>query len=128
MEKPFAVFNFHGSPMAQAQLSTLKQQIDDYMYTIEYSTKDFRKYEINKDEVIKEFLDNRCIKVGLTQLVYGTYAQAFKIFCFCLASYPKETIFRARFWALFVLLMLGPLSKIFAIPLYHLYRKLIKPI
>tara|TARA_B100000900_G_scaffold413473_1_gene437549 strand:+ start:494 stop:1537 length:1044 start_codon:yes stop_codon:yes gene_type:complete len=124
VEKPFAFFNYHGSPMAQAQLSTLKQQIDDYMYTIENSIKDFSNYGINKKTVIKEFLNNRCIKVGLTQLVHGTYAQAFKIFCFCLASYPKETIFRARAWVLLILLMLGPFAKILSIPLYHFYKKL----
>ena len=124
VEKPFTFFNSHGSPMAQAQQSTLKQQIDDYMYTIEYSNKDFKKYGLNKNDVIKEFLDNRCIKVGLTQLVYGTYAQAFKIYCFCFASYPKETIFRPRAWLLLILILLGPLSKILSIPLYHLYKKI----
>ena len=123
VEKPIACFNSHGSPMALAQATSLKQYIDDYMYTLELSSKDIEEIRINKDCMIKEFLDNRCLKVGLTQLVYGSYMQSFKIFCFCFASYPLEALKRPRTWVLLILLLLGPLSRIISIPLYYLYRK-----
>jgi len=123
VEKPMSCFNSHGSPMALAQTTNLKQYIDDYMYTLELSSKDLEDIRINKDCMIKEFLDNRCLKVGLTQLVYGSYMQSFRIFCFCFASYPREALKRPRTWVLLILLLLGPLSKIISFPLYHLYRK-----
>ena len=124
VEKPLACFNAHGSSMALAQLTNLKQYIDDYMYTLEFSSKNFEETRINKKSMIKEFLDNRCLKIGLTQLVYGSYMQSFRIFCFCFASYPIEAFKRPRTWVLLFLLLLGPFSKIISTPMYYIYRKL----
>lgn len=122
VHRPLFQYRVHGSPNYKAQRQTLKQQIDDYLYTIEYPEALLQTLGLEKGDLIREFLDRVCLKTGLTQLVYGTYSHAFRMLAFSLAAYPGPALKRPRFYALAGLLLLGPLGRWVAKPFYHLYR------
>jgi glycosyltransferase involved in cell wall biosynthesis len=103
-------YRVHTSPNQVAQKTNIKQQIDDYLYTLEYSDEFLSSLGLSKNTLIAEFLNRVCLKSGLTQLVYGDYTQAFRMLAFALASYPKEALKQSRFYMLLGLLAFGPLS------------------
>lgn len=123
VREPLFRYRMHVSPNAMAQQSTLKQQIDDYLYTIEYSEAFLKNLGIRREDMIRQFLDRVCLKTGLTQLVYGTYTHAVRAWAFALASYPAMTLRRPRFYALTGLLALGPLARWPARAFYHLVHR-----
>ena len=120
--KPLFEYRVHFSPNAAAQKSNVKQQIDDYLYTLEYSEQVLNKYGIQKKEMIDVFLDRICLKNGLTQMAYGTYKQAVKMWAFTLASYPEFAIRNIKFFLLLFLIILGPLGRLIAMLAYKLYK------
>ena len=124
VNQPLFQYRMHLSPNAMGQQQTLKQQIDDYLYTIEYSEEYLKNLGLTNKILIKEFLDRVCLKTGLTQLVYGTYKHALRTFCFAFAAYPLETLKRPRTYVLAVLLLLGPVGRVLAKLMYTIYRKL----
>lgn len=116
-------YRVHGSPNQQAQQTNLKQQIDDYLYTLEYSDDFLASIGLTRRDLITTLLDRVCLKTGLTQLVYGSYLHAFRMLSFALAAYPKEALLRPRTYMLAGLLALGPFSKIVARPFYNYYHR-----
>jgi glycosyltransferase involved in cell wall biosynthesis len=122
VHKPLFGYRVHGSINQQAQQTTLKQQLDDYLYTLEYSEDFLAELDLSRYDLINSLIDRVCLKTGLTQLVYGTYLHAFRMLAFALAAYPKETLRRPRAYLLAGLLALGPFSKIAARPFYNHYH------
>lgn len=123
LRKPLFEYRSHGSPNEQAQKATVKQQIDDYLNTLEFSPDFLAKAGVSRETMISAFLDRVCLKSGLTQLVYGTYQHAFRLWAFSLATYPGQVIKRSRFYLLTLLLLFGPLAKYIARPLYRTQHK-----
>ena len=116
--QPLFEYRSHGSPNEQAQKSTVKQQVDDYLNTLDFSPQLLENLGISRDQMIRNFLNRVCLKSGLTQLVYGTYKHAFRLWAFGLATYPSQTLGLSRFYVLTLLLLLGPIGKLIAKPLY----------
>ena len=106
------------------QFSTLKQPIDDYLYTLEYSDAELKVYGLSKRQLIDIFIDRMCLKRGLSQLGYGHYANAARFFAFALAAYPGVALRQPKFYGLLALLLLGPIGKIIAPHLLRNYKKL----
>lgn len=115
-------YRVHGSPNQRAQQTTLKQQLDDYLNTLEYSEEFLNTLGLTRKDLIEVFLDRVCLKTGLTQLVYGSYSQAFRMLAFALAAYPVETFRLTKFYMLFGLLACGPLSRPLARLFYRGYH------
>jgi len=113
----------HSSPNQTAQRTNLKQQIDDYMYTLEYSDEFLSEINLTRRELIHVLLDRVCLKTGLTQLALGSYQQAFRMLAFALAAYPKETLVRPRAYMLAGLLAFGPFARFVARPFYNFYHE-----
>ena len=124
VRRPLFQYRVHQSPNKAAQQQTLKRQIDDYLYTMEFDDEFLQSIGLEREDLVRVLVDNVCLKNGLTQLVYGTYAQAVRMLAFSMAAYPKETLKRPRAYALAGLLALGPVGPAIARPLYRLYRKL----
>ncbi|MDL1894827.1 glycosyltransferase [Anaerolineae bacterium CFX7] len=116
-------YRVHGSPNQQAQQTNLKQQIDDYLYTLEYADDFLAEYGLQRRDLIDILLNRVCLKNGLTQLVHGTFEQAFRMWAFALAAYPKTTLRLSKFYFLTGLLLLGPLARIVARPFYNRYHR-----
>ncbi len=123
VRKPLDEYRSHGSPNEQAQKATVKQQIDDYLNTLDFSNDMLEKAGVSRESMIDSFLDRVCLKSGLTQLVYGTYRHAVRCWAFGLATYPGKVLKKSRFYALTGLLLLGPLAKFVAKPLYKIKHK-----
>lgn len=123
LRKPLYEYRSHGSPNEQAQKATVKQQIDDYLNTLDFSNEMLDQAGVSRDRMIDNFLDRVCLKTGLTQLVYGSYQHALRCWAFGLATYPAKVWKKSRFYALTGLLLLGPLAKYAARPLYRLKHK-----
>ena len=123
VHRPLFQYRMHPSPNYQAARQTLKQQIDDYLYTIELSDEFLDSVGLARKDLTDALLNRVCLKTGLTQLVYGSYTHAFRMLAFSLAAYPAETLKKPRAYALAGLLLLGPFSRLLAKPLYQLYKK-----
>jgi len=113
-------YRFHGSVNFVAIQKTLKQQIDDYLYTIEYSESFLKGLDLTQDDLVREFIDRVCLKAGISQMVHGGYTQGFKMLMFALASYPGRTFKQPKAYGLLALLALGPLGPVLARVLYRL--------
>lgn len=107
-----------------AQTTTLKQPIDDYLYTIEYSEEHLNSLGLSRDILIHTFLDRVCLKEGLRQLGRGKYKHAFQLLAFALSSYPGKALRMPKSYALMSLLGLGPLTMLVSPLLYAAYRRL----
>lgn len=112
-------YRVHLSPNQESQKTNIKQQLDDYLYTIEYSDAFLASLGLTRQTLINEFINRICLKNGLTQLVYGTTTHAVRMLACALATYPAETIRQKRFYMLLGLLACGPLAR----PLARLFYR-----
>lgn len=111
------------SPNRAAQSSTLKQPIDDYLYTLEWRDDALSPYGLTRADLIETFIERVCLREGLSQLGRGGYAHAFRLLMFALASYPGVALRRPKSYALAGLLAMGPLASIIAPALLSVYYK-----
>ena len=107
-----------------AQTTTLKQPIDDYLYTIEYSKEFLNRVGVGREKIIRSFVEETCLKEGLRQIGHRYYGQAFRLLCFALASYPGATMRLPKAYVLAVLLGLGPLAILLGPVMFKLYKML----
>jgi len=111
------------SPNRWAAVRTLKQPIDDYLYTLEWSDKFLEELGLTKKEVVTRFIDRVCLHDGLSILGRGNYAQAFRLLHFGLASYPLYTLSRPMTYPLMFLLWTGPIGMMVAKMLRWLHHQ-----
>jgi len=105
------------------QFSTLKQAIDDYLYTLEYRDAVLKPLGLSEQRLIDTFVDQMCLKRGLSQMGYGNYANALRFFAFALASYPAVALQKRKAYMLLGLLVLGPLGKALGPVLLRRYKR-----
>lgn len=123
LPRPLFRYRDHRSPNRAAQATTLKQPIDDYLYTLDYRDEELRPLGLSKEALIHTFIDRICLKEALGQISRGSYVHAWRLFAFALASYPALTLRQRKAYALLLLLLLGPLSRLAAYPFYTMMRR-----
>jgi glycosyltransferase involved in cell wall biosynthesis len=106
-----------------AQSTTLKQPIDDYLYTIEYRDDFLKELGLSRQTLIKTFIDRVCLREGLSQLGRRNYTHAFKLFAFAFASYPGAALRNKKTYGLGALLLTGPFATLIAPALLGVYYK-----
>jgi glycosyltransferase involved in cell wall biosynthesis len=109
-----------------AVATTVRQAMDDYLYTLEYPEEFLRNLGLSKRHLQRTFL-RRTLREVLVQLGQRNYPQAFRLFAFCFATYPGETITLPPAYLSGMLLALGPLALLIAPPLRQFYRRLLQP-
>ncbi len=102
------------SPNRAAQTTTLKQPIDDYLYTLEWRDDALKPLGLTQRDLISVFIERVCVREGLSVLGRGNYAHAFKLLMFALASYPGTALRKSKTYALMGLLATGPLATVIA--------------
>ncbi len=100
---PRILYRYRDFPSANraTQTTTLKQPIDDYLYTIEFRDETLVPLGLDRGILIRSFLDRVCLREGLSQFRHGNYRHAFRLLAFALASYPDEALRNPRFYLLF---------------------------
>lgn len=113
---PLILFKYRDfeSPNRAALQSTIKQQIDDYLYTIEYREPELVELGLSRRRLIHTFLDRMCLDYGFYFLSQRNYWHAVRLLAFALASYPQMTLLKPKAYALMALLATGPLSLVLA--------------
>ncbi|MEO8391818.1 MAG: glycosyltransferase family 2 protein [Chloroflexota bacterium] len=106
------------------QYTTLKQLMDDYLYTLEYTEAELHGLGLSQQQLIRTFIDQLCLKRALRQLGYGNYTNALRFFAFALAAYPAITLRMHKTYMLLPLLLLGPIGKLLGPALLSSYKKL----
>lgn len=109
-----------------AQVRTLKQPIDDYLYTIEFDQGYLSSLGVSREELIRVFVDQVCIREGLSQLGRRNYSQAFRLFAFALASYPMTALKLPKTYGLACLLSVGPVAVMTGPWLYSVYKRFVR--
>ena len=125
---PLVLFRYreYESDNRAAQVRTLKQPIDDYLYTIEFDQGYLSWLGISRDELVRVFVDRVCIRQGLTQIGRRNYSQAFRLLAFALASYPMTALKLPKTYGLACLLSFGPLAWVAGPWLYAAYKRCIQ--
>jgi len=108
---PLYRYRVHLSANQESQKTNIKQQLDDYLYTLEYSDQFLASLGLTRQTLVEAFLNRVCLKNGLTELVYGSYPQAFRMLACALATYPGPALQQRRFYTLLGLLACGPLAR-----------------
>lgn len=121
--RPLYRYRDHPSPNRVAQVATIKQQIDDYLYTVEWRDADLQHLGLTRQQLIDTLLDRVCLTDGLRHISAGNYTHALRLFAFTFASYPGRAVRQRKLYALLGLLLLGPLARFVAAPLYERVRQ-----
>jgi len=113
---PLVLFQYRDfeSPNRAALQTTIKQQIDDYLYTIEYREPELIELGLSRKRLIHTFLDRICLDYGFHFLSQRNYWHAVRLLAFAFASYPQIALLKPKTYALLGLLATGPLSLVLA--------------
>lgn len=114
--RPLFRYRLHDSDNRATQTSTLKQPIDDYLYTLEYSEKDLIPLGLSLEILKRNFVEFICLEEGLSQFFHGNYGHSFRLLMFGFASYPKLALRLRKTYLLLSLLLCMPISKILIRP------------
>ena len=112
----------HVSLNRATQRTTIKQPIDDYLYTLEYRDDYLNTIGLSSKMLIDTFVDRVCLKESLSQFGYRNYHHAFQLFAFALSSYPGVALRNPKTYAIIPFLLMGPLSKWVAPSLLSMYK------
>ncbi len=123
--RPLFRYRIFESDNRAAKYRTLKQPLDDYLYTIEYRDEQLVELGLTRQDLVDTLIDRVCLKAGLSRLGYGNYPQAFRLYAFALASYPGTALRNANFYALSAALLSGPLATIIAPLVRRLYHRFV---
>ena len=121
---PHILFRYRSylSDNRKAQSLSLRQPIDDYLYTLEFSESDLGSLGLTKAQLVDTFVDTVCLKEGLRQIGQRNYTQAFRLFAFALSSYPGVALKMRKTYMLLALLIMGPVSYLLAPLLLSIYK------
>lgn len=122
VEEPQFQWRLHGSANQIAQNLSVKQQIDDYLNTIEENETFLKQLQVSKIDLINTYLDRVCFKNALKHFGQGSLLQACRLFFFGLATYPLESLKRKNFYSLIGLFITSPISR----PLIRVLMKIWK--
>lgn len=123
---PLILYRYRDFPSSNrsAESTTIRQPIDDYLNTIEWGENVLQELGLSREQLIQTFLNNTCLKKGLSSLGHHNYRHAFQLWAFAISSYPGYALRMKRTYFLFTLLSLGPLAPIVASTMLKLYHRL----
>lgn len=125
VRRPLFAWRLHAANQAaiERRQAAIKHEIDYYLYTLDYTEAFLKEFGLTKRDLVRVFIDRDCLRNPLSLLARGSYVPAFKRFAFGFATYPGEMLRNPKILAIVPLLMLGPLARIVAYPMYRLYRR-----
>jgi len=125
VRRPLFAWRLHAANQAaiERRQAAIKHEIDYYLYTLDYTEAFLKEYGLTKRDLVRVFIDRDCLKNPLSLLARGSYVPAFKRFAFGFATYPGEMLRNPKILAIVPLLMLGPLARIVAYPMYRLCKR-----
>jgi len=122
INKPLFRYRIQTSDNRASLTKNIRVQIDQYLDTLEFGTKEILSIiDMKEASIQKMFIVKNCLDKTLSNIALGNYTLAFKIFSFAFATYPSKTFSNYRTYIIFGLLLLGPLSKFLASPLKTIY-------
>lgn len=113
----------HLSLNRATQRTTLKQPIDDYLYTIEYRDDYLKTIGLTSERLINTFIDRVCLKESLSQFGYRNYRHAFQLFAFAMSSYPGVALRNPKTYVIIPFLLMGPLANLVAPIMLSFYHR-----
>ena len=106
----------------QLKQSSIKKQIDKYLYTVDLPDDLLRSLDLNRQAIVETFVKKYLITEMFHYLARGNFRQAYSSFMFGLATYPLQVMQTPRAYGLAALLCTGPLSA----PITRLLRSLFR--
>jgi glycosyltransferase involved in cell wall biosynthesis len=106
--QPLFQYRIHRSANAVAQVTNVKQQIDDYLNVLDFS-KQMEACGINREVAIQTFLNRVCFKTGLQALLNKNRRQAWRMLG-CMLFFPENAFKSNRFYILFFSILSYPVS------------------
>lgn len=98
--------------------------INCYQFSIQYPKNELERAGVKQDKMPKYLVDSICLKGGFLELANGSSSQAFRYLMFAFASYPKLSFINCKTYGLFILIMMGPIGKLFCRITYKYYNNL----
>tara|TARA_Y100001958_G_C21248263_1_gene580770 strand:+ start:10575 stop:11639 length:1065 start_codon:yes stop_codon:yes gene_type:complete len=123
IHQPLFEYRVHLTLNQISQNLNLKQQIDDYTYTIDFSDKELDRIGLKRKDLINTFVNKISLNKALSSFAFGNYRKAFRIFTFCVSAYPLETFKNVKSYLILFFLIIGPFSILFSKFFYYLYKK-----
>lgn len=121
LHEPLFHFRQHDTNQNSQQRASgvLKFPLDEYAYTIDFSSDFFKKYGPGKDAVVQRFIDSDCLETALREMAVGSRQLGFRHLCFALATYPSVAWRNKKtYWALLTWLT-GPVGGLLARSMYR---------
>ncbi len=116
IDKPLFAYRVHSNNQGaqQAKSGALKHITDEYVATFAVTDELLSKAGLNRDGFVDAFIEQDIALRGLLALSESNRNMAFRIFRFGQATYPSKIYKNRKVWALWALLLLGPIGIILA--------------
>lgn len=124
IDRPLFAYRWHPANQAAQQSASgaLKEQVDEYLNTIELDGKLLERAGISRKDLCQAFIEYGVAQRGLSCLGRGDAGRAKRILAFGKAAYPRQVWENRKAWALRGLLAAGPLGTWLARRLYARHR------
>lgn len=97
----------------------IKQSVDDYAYTYEYSEPFLDKLGLSRQMLASAFIDKCCLRRALAAIRQGTNLLGFRYLAFAMATYPHLAIRNPKTFAVIAALVAGPAGRVAAERVYR---------
>ncbi|OYU96742.1 MAG: hypothetical protein CFE21_00190 [Bacteroidetes bacterium B1(2017)] len=104
-------YRIHRSANMVAQATNVKQQIDDYLNILDFSVQ-AEKIGVAPNQMINTYINRVCYKIGIVSLLNKKPGQSWRMLGSML-FFPNYAFKNHRFYLLFLLLILNPISTFF---------------
>lgn len=125
VNRPLYSYRTHemGQAMQQARERTLKFQLDQYSYLMQYDENWLKGTGVTRSYQRKLFINRDCLAQALVALAEGHWTYSVRLLAFACSTYPGIVIRQCRSWALTGMLIIGPIGILLARSLYKLHLK-----
>ena len=125
VDKPLFGYRVHPANQnaQQSVLGALKDQVDDYLNTIEFDNALLLRLGLTREHLIEAFVEFGIARRALACLGRGDRQRAWRILTYGRACYPRHVRHNKNAWLLRALLALGPLGSWLGGRLYRRYKQ-----
>ena len=113
LREPLAYWRVHGAnQLAAARAASVPRlALDMYHLTFLFPPETLTDLGIDRDDIVKEFIDTYCIRQALDEVLRGSQMLGFRHLALALATYPKTALRRPRFYVAVAGSITGPLGR-----------------
>jgi glycosyltransferase involved in cell wall biosynthesis len=113
LQEPLSYWRIHESnQLAAARAAAVPRlALDMYQLTFLFPPESLTELGIDRDDIVREFIDTYCIRRALEEVLRGSQILGFRHLALALATYPSVALLRPKFYVAGAGSITGPLGR-----------------